>query len=62
MCCKTGLLFAARPDLKIAEPVVFSTVPSDGVIERQVWQAYAAKGAAADGGGRQRNLARRRKF
>ena len=26
MCCKTRVLLTARPDLSIAEPVVFSTV------------------------------------
>jgi hypothetical protein len=33
MCCKTRVLFTARPDLSIAEPVVFSTVPSGGAID-----------------------------
>jgi hypothetical protein len=33
MCCKTRLLCTARPDLSIAEPVVFSTVPSGGAID-----------------------------
>ena len=37
-------------------------VRPDGVIDRQGWQAYAARGTAADGGGRQRNLTRRRRF
>jgi len=32
-CCKTRVLFTARPDLSIAEPVVFSTVPSGGAID-----------------------------
>jgi hypothetical protein len=32
-CCKTRVLFKARPDLSIAEPVVFSTVPSGGAID-----------------------------
>jgi hypothetical protein len=33
LCCKTRVLFKARPDLSIAEPVVFSTVPSGGAID-----------------------------
>jgi hypothetical protein len=33
MCCKTRVFFEARPDLSIAEPVVFSTVPSGGAID-----------------------------
>lgn len=62
LCCKTRLLFTARPDLSIAEPVVFYTVRSDGVIDSSAWQAYEAQGTAADGGGRQKNLTRRRRF
>ena len=62
MCCETRLLFAAVPNWKIAEPVLFSAMPSNGVVGIHAWQPYAAQGTVVDGGGRQRNLTRRRKF
>jgi hypothetical protein len=43
--------------------LVMSSAGSDGFIDGHAWQiGYAAQGTAVDGGGRQRKLARRRRF
>jgi hypothetical protein len=55
-CCKTRPLFAARLDLSVDQFVGFLPRACNSV------DTYAAQGTVGDGGGRQRNLTRRRKF
>jgi hypothetical protein len=56
LCCKTRPLFAARLDLSVDQFVGFLPRACNSV------DTYAAQGTVGDGGGRQRNLTRRRKF
>jgi len=63
LCCKTRLLFAAGPDLSIGQLVAFSAEGLYSVIDTHALQtSYAAQVTGADGGGRHRNLTRRRRF
>ena len=57
LCCKSRRLFAAGLDLSVDQIVGFPLRACNSVTE-----TYAAQGIVGDGGGRQRNLTRRRRF
>ena len=63
LCCKTPLLFSAAPICVLLSLWRSPLIASYGIIGLQAWQTgYAVQVTAADGGGRQRNLTRRRRF
>ena len=61
VCCKTRLVFCSGPVL--VSLCRFPLRASNSVIGTYAWwTGYAAQVTAGDGGGRQRNLTRRRRF
>jgi hypothetical protein len=63
LCCKTPLLLSSGPICVLLSLWRSALRASYGIIGLHAWQTgYAVQVTAADGGGRQRNLTRRRRF
>ena len=63
LCCKTPLLLSSGPICVLLSLWRSALRASYGIIGLRAWQTgYAVQVTAADGGGRQRNLTRRRRF
>jgi len=61
LCCKTRLRFAGGADLSVGQLVAFSAERLTASRHTGL-TGYAAQGTGANGGVRQRNLTRRRRF